>query len=343
MGVRQVVTGICGVQAQDSAAEVLSVRVRTAGLTSGSVDEARTQDRSVVRTWAMRGTMHLVASEDAHWMLSLLGPVMIRKSSRRLREFGLAEDVGAKTVAVLRNVLETEGPLSRAEIAGRLPGKGIPIEGQAIYHLIRLAALDGVVCFGPDQGGEWTYDLLDRWIPAPRSVDDPKAELARGYIQAYGPAGPDDFAAWSGLSLRDSRAAFQGITGELIEVSVEGTPAWIHTGRSGCLGAPEPQPPSVRLLPAFDTYLLGYRERDLGATPAHARRIHPGGGIIRAALMIDGRAAGVWARKRTGRGIAVIVLPFEDLSQEVMPGLEGEAADIGRFLGANAELRIEPT
>ena len=342
LGVRQVVADICGVQAQDTVAEGLSIRVRTAGLTARDVEEARTVHRSVVRTWAMRGTMHLVASEDARWMLSLLGPVMIGKSRRRLRELGLAGDVGAKGVAAVLDLLGSDGPLSRAELAGRLPGEGIPIEGQAIYHLIRLAALEGVVCFGPDQGGEWTYDLLDRWIPAPRSVDDPKAELARGYIQAYGPAGPDDFAAWSGLSLRDSRAAFQGITGELIEVSIDGTPAWIHTSRSGWLAAPEPQLPSVRLLPAFDTYLLGYRDRDLGATPEHARRVHPGGGIIRPALMIDGRAVGVWGRKRTSPGIAVTVSPFGDLSPEVMPALEDEAADIGRFLGADCELRIEP-
>ncbi len=332
---------IGGVQAQDSVAEVLSVRVRTAGLTSCSVDEARTLDRSVVRTWAMRGTLHLMASADVRWMLSLLGPVMIRKSSRRLGELGLAGDDGAKAVAALRGALESYGPMTRAEIADRLSGLDVPVEGQGVYHLVRLAALERIVCLGPDAGGESTYDLLDRWLPASRPVEDPRAELARMYVHAYGPAGPDDLAAWSGLPLRASRAAFEGIVGELVHVSIEGTPAWIPASRADWLHSPSPQAPTVRLLPAFDTYLLGYRERDLGVSPEHVRRVHPGGGIIRPTLMIDGRAAGVWARKRTRRSIVVTVTPFDDLSLEIMPGIEEEAADVGRFLGADAELQVE--
>ena len=331
---------MCGVQAQDPVAEALAIRVRTAGLTARCVEEARTVSRSVVRTWAMRGTMHLVAFEDARWMLSLLGPVMIRRSRRRHKELGLTEDIGARAVGAVREILEAHGSMSREEIAGRLEGKGLPVEGQAIYHIVRLAALEGVVCFGPERGGEGTYDLLDRWLPASSSVDDPLAELARRYVQAYGPAGHDDLAAWSGLSLRDSRAAFQRAADELLEVSVEGSRAWIHVGKEDWLDAPVPQTSAVRLLPAFDTYLLGYRERDLGVPAEYARRIHPGGGIIRPALMIDGRAAGVWSRKRTRRGIAVTVSPFEDLPPEILPALEAEAEDVGRFLGDDAALRV---
>ena len=190
---------MCGVQAQDPVAEALAIRVRTAGLTARCVEEARTVSRSVVRTWAMRGTMHLVAFEDARWMLSLLGPVMIRRSRRRHKELGLTEDTGARAVGAVREILEAHGSMSREEIAGRLAGKGLPVEGQAIYHIVRLAALEGVVCFGPEQGGEGTYDLLDRWLPASSSVDDPLAELARRYVMAYGPAEPEDLATWSGL------------------------------------------------------------------------------------------------------------------------------------------------
>ncbi len=333
---------LCGIQAQDAVAEVLSVRVRTSGLTARSVDEARTVHRSVVRTWAMRGTMHLVASEDAGWLLSLLGPVMIRKSRSRHRELGLTADVGARAVGFVREILEAHGPMSRAEIAGRLSEQDIPVGGQAIHHIVRLAALEGVVCFGPDDGAERTYDLPDRWPPA-RRVDDPLAELARRYLRAYAPAGPDDLAAWSGLPLKDARAAFQRIVGELVEVSVEDSPSWMPASRAGWLDAPGPRIPAVRLLPAFDTYLLGYSERDLGAPEAYARRVHPGGGIIRPTLMIDGRVVGVWARKRTRRGISVTVTPFEDLPPGTHQAVEEEAADVGRFLGADAALSIVGT
>ena len=181
---------ISGVQAQDSVAEVLSVRVRTNGLTALSVDEARTQDRSVVRIWAMRGTLHLVASEDVRWMLALLGPAIIRKSRRRLGELGLAGEAGAKAVAALRNALESHGPMSRAEIVDRLSGKGIPVEGQRAYHLVRRAALEGVVCLGPDAGGESTYDLLDRWLSPSPGVDDPSLSLPAGTSAHTAPPDP---------------------------------------------------------------------------------------------------------------------------------------------------------
>ena len=340
VGVQQVVSDLCGIQAQDAVAGALAIRVRASGLTAPSVNEARTLHRSVVLTWAMRGTMHLVASEDAMWLLRLLGPPMIRKSRRRHGELGLTEEAGSRAVGAVRETLEAHGPMSRAGIARSLAGRGLPVEGQAIYHILRLAALEGVVCFGPEQGDEGTYDLLDRWAPAPRRVDDPLADLARRYVVAYGPASPGDLAAWSGLPLRDSRSAFQGAAGELLEVSIEGSPAWIHASREGWLDAPGPDAPTVRLLPAFDTYLLGYRERDLGVSDEFARRVHPGGGIIRPTLMVDGRAAGVWSRKRTRRGIAVTATMFDDLPPEIHPFLEEEAVDVGRFLGAEAELSI---
>ena len=288
----------------------------------------------------MRGTIHLVASEDAAWLLPLLGPEMIRKSRRRHRELGLTDDIGAKAVDAIQDLLGEHGPMSRAAIASRLALTGIPAKGQATYHLLRLAALKGVVCFGPDNGSEGTYDLISRWPTGGRRVDDPPAELARRHLDAYGPAGPEDLAAWSGLSLKTARAAFERIASELVEVTVNGSPSWILENRADWLDGPQAQALVVRLLPAFDAYLLGYRERDLGAPAEYARRIHPGGGIIRPALMVDGRALGVWTRNRTRRGIVVTVTTFEALPPALLPALENEAADVGRFLGTPAALNV---
>ncbi len=290
----------------------------------------------------MRGTMHLVDSEDAGWLLQLLGPTMIRKSRSRHRELGITDKIGERAVAAMQDMLGRNGPMSRAAIALRLAPMGIPVEGQAIHHLVRLAALEGVVCFGPDNGGEKTYDLLRRWPAADRAVDDPQAELARRYLRAYGPAGPEDMAAWSGLPLKTARAAFDRIDGELIEVVIGGSPSWMLESRAHWLDDTPSDALAVRLLPAFDTYLLGYKDRDLGAPAEYARRIHPGGGIIRPALMVDGRALGTWMRNRRGQRLAITVKAFRDLPAEIIPALEDEAADIGRFLGMPAALSVVP-
>ena len=185
-GVRQVVL-TCAVSRRRTPSPGSWLSASGVRLTARCVEEVRTIHRSVVLTWAMRGTMHLIASEDAGWFLSLLGPVMIRKSRRRHRELGLTEEVGARAVADLRDVLLAHGPMSRAEIAARLSGKGIPVEGQAIYHIVRLAALEGWSASVRTKATKGTYDLLDRWSPAPRRVDDLWLSLPAGTSRHTGP------------------------------------------------------------------------------------------------------------------------------------------------------------
>ncbi|HET7090709.1 MAG TPA: winged helix DNA-binding domain-containing protein [Anaerolineae bacterium] len=338
----QVLKDICGVQAQDAQAAILAVRVRSAGLTASGVERARLQERSVVRTWCMRGTLHLLAAEDVGWLLSLFGPIFANANRRRRAQLGLDDDASAKGVRVIRDALAKQGPLTRAEIAKALARRGIPAEGQATIHLIYLAALQGIVCQGPDRGRQPTHILLKDWIDLEPALpaNAARAELARRYLLAYGPAGPDDLAHWSGLPIGEMRAAWQSIAGELIEVNAAGRPAWMHKRHAAWLGRPAARSPIVRLLPSFDTYLLGYRDRSLALSPEHAKRIHPGGGIIHPALTADGRVLGTWRSQRRRDGIEVIVEPFEALALTVLRGIETEVADLARFLDRKATLSV---
>ena len=341
-GVARAVKDICGVQAQDAAAASLAVRARTAELVAGDVERALVRERSVVRTWAMRYTLHLLAAEDLGWLLPLLEPVFARGSRRRRAALGLDEEVTARGVALLRDVLADEGPLTRAEIVERLGTRGLSLGGQAVPHLVGYAALQGVVCHGPERAGKPTYVLLDDWVdrgPAlPR--EEGLAELARRYLAAYGPAGPEDLAAWSGLPLGDARAGWGRVAGEMLEVEVAGRPAWLPRDRAAWLAELPMGSPVVRLAPSFDPYLLGYRGRELAVAPEHARRIHPGGGLLHPALLVDGRAAGTWRSKRRRGGLDVVVEPFAELAAEARQGLAAEVADVGRFLGGPAALEL---
>jgi hypothetical protein len=334
-----------GVQAQEPSAAALALRVRSSGLTAAEVERARVVERTVVRTWGMRGTLHLLAASDLGWLLPLLGPVFSQGSRRRRLELGLDDETTARGVRLLNDVLTRESPLTRAEIVERVGAQGLHLEGQAAPHLIGQAARARLVCYGPDRDNEPTYVLLSEWVacglPLPR--EEALAELARRYLAAYGPAGPEDLAHWSGLSLADVRAAWRSIADEIIAVEVARHPAGLRKDDAAWLDEPPAEPPAVRLLPSFDTYLLGYRDRNLVVAPEYARHIHPGGGVLHPTLLIGGRAAGTWRIVRRRAALEVAVEPFDTLADALLPLIETEAMDVGRFLDTPATLRILPS
>ncbi|ROP37980.1 DNA glycosylase AlkZ-like family protein [Saccharothrix texasensis] len=285
---------IFALQAQDVPAARLAARARG----------VRSLDGPLVRTWAMRGTLHLLHRDDL-WVVQLLGPTFIAAGRRRREQLGLTDELCARALPALREVL-TE-PVDRAELVRRLAEVGVVLDpgSQAPAHLLAFAANSGVLCRGLDD----TYRLL-RVDCEPRGVD----ELWRRYRRAYGPATPDDFAAWSGLPKRQLE--------DLPEVAASPTrPA-------------EPATPTgvVRMLGHFDTYLLGYRDRSAALAPEHAPLVQTGGGFLTPHVVVDGRVVAVWRRD----GALFTVRPFDDRAER--PDVAEEVADLGRFLDVDARL-----
>jgi len=343
MSVAQVVKDMGGIQAQEAPAAALAIRARSSRLVEADVEQARVQERTIIRTWLLRGTLHLVATEDLGWLLPLLGPLFIAGGRRRRAELGLDEDTCARGIHIMRNVLAKQGPLTRAELIEQLATHGLRLEGQARPHLLGRAALEGIICLGPDRDAEPTYVLLSDWVDQghqdqPLSEVAAHAELTRRYLGAYGPATPQDQATWSGMPLSQTRVAWHNIADQLLEVEVCGAPSWMLKTRAAWLDEPPATPPIVRLLPRFDIYWLGYQDRDLIVSRQYAKRINAGGGILHPALLVDGRAAGTWKSKRQKNRLDVLVEPFEQLAPGVQPGLEAEVADLARFLEVQARL-----
>ncbi|MCE6993523.1 winged helix DNA-binding domain-containing protein [Saccharothrix sp. S26] len=276
---------VLALQAQDVPAARLAARARG----------VRSLDGPLVRTWAMRGTLHLLHEDDL-WVVDLLGPTFIAAGRRRREQLGLTDELCERALPALREVL-TE-PVERAELVRRLADVGIVLDpkSQAPAHLLAFAANSGVLCRGLDD----TYRLL-RIECEPRDV----VELWRRYRRAYGPATPDDFAAWSGLPKRQ----------------LEGLPEV----------ADEPAEPTgaVRMLGHFDTYLLGYRDRAAVLSAEHAPLVQTGGGFLTPHVVVDGRVVAVWRRD----GPTITVRPFGE-----RPHLADEVADLGRFLDVDARL-----
>jgi hypothetical protein len=355
--VAEVVRALGGLQAQDTPASRLAVRPRSTGLDADAVRRACNQDRSVVRTWVMRGTLHLVAAEDAGWLVGLLGPALAAAGRRRRLQLGLDDRLLGRAMEALPAVL-AGGPLSRAELVRALAAKGVRIDaaGQAPAHLVGYAALTGLVCRGPDlDGDEASYVLMEDWAgrggPGDRpggppvnrgremGPEDALAELARRYLGGHGPAAPEDLAAWSGLAAGRARRAFDLIAGELAEVELDGRRLWAP--KVARVARVRAKGPVVRLLGRFDDYLLGWRDRDLVLDPRFARRIQAGGGWIHPAVVVDGRVAGTWRTRRAAGRLEVAVEPFRRLPAGARPGLEAEAADLARFVGAETVLRLD--
>lgn len=322
------------VQAQDLPAALLSFRPRSARLTERDVEHTLYGDRSIVRTWCLRGTLHILPAQDARWLVPLLGPRYIRLGQRRLRQLGWDEDRVAVGLRLLEKALAGNA-MTRGEIVALLEQHSLPSEGQAPIHLLYRAAMEGILCYGPKKGNEQVFVHRDEWLGGlrPLSREEALAELTMRYLAAYGPAGPEDMVSWSGLPLTDARSAFDSIRDRIIEVEAGERVYWLAESRAHHLEEVAPTGHSAHLLPRFDTYMLGYRDRDLVVEPSYARKVHPGGGIIRSVLLVNGVAAATWSIRRKKSKLDVVVEPFADLPKNILPVVEAEAADVGRFLG----------
>jgi hypothetical protein len=316
-----------GIQAQDLRAGRLGFRARSARLRAADVDRARTEERSIVRTWAMRSTMHMLAAEDADWMLPLFDPTLAADSRRRLAQLGLDARAQERALEAIREALSSDGYLGRSELVERLGRVGIEIDAARRVHLFRLATATQLAILGPDRGAQTLLALRSEWLGEPGDHDRDAAlsELARRYFRAFGPATEADFAGWSGLPLRDVRSGVRAITSELAEVAVGDERAcMLKRARRARRGV-------VRLMPAWDNYLMGHRDRDFVASPDVWPRIMPGGGLIRPTILIDGVAVGTWGMRRKGGAVEVEVSPFGSVDADVGEAIRGEVEDIQRF------------
>ena len=289
------------------------------------------EERSIVRTWAMRSTMHLLATEDVGWLLPLFDAGLAADSRRRLGQLGLDATAQDKALDEIRRALEAHGYLGRSELVERLGRVGIEIDAARRVHLFRLATGEGLAILGPDRGSETLLALAHEWIGERRSHDRDAAvtELTRRYLRAFGPATEADFAGWSGLPLRDVRAGLERVGSELAEVRLGEHRAWtLRAARR------RPRRRMVRLLPAWDNYLMGHRDRDFIAGPERWPTVMPGGGLIRPTTLVDGVAVGTWSMRLKGGRIEVEVDPFEELDDETMAAVREEIQDIQRFEGA---------
>lgn len=328
----EVADRLLAVQAQDPRGVRLAVRARTSGLRSADVDRSLGVDRSVVITWLNRGTLHLVCTADYWWLHTLTTPPLLAGSARRLAQEGVTPDQADTGVRVVRRELSRHGPRTRPQLRDAVAAAGVPVERQALIHVLYLASLRGEIVRGPMIGREQAYVGVRDWLgeaPKPLDHDDAVAELARRYLIGHGPASDRDLAKWAGLPLRDARRGL-ALIAPVLEQRDDGLVDLRE--RRPAAGLPPP-----RLLGAFEPLLLGWTSREpiLGA---NEQALVTDNGLFRAFALVGGRAMATWSmRSRSGRlrPEDVSLAPFGRLTAAQRRALEADAADVVRFLGGD--------
>jgi hypothetical protein len=311
---------LLAIQGQDPRGARLAVRARTKGLTAADVDRALTVDRSLLITWLNRGTLHLVRSEDYPWLHALTTPPLLTSNARRLAQLGVEPSAADRGVAVIESSLAEEGPLTSKQLRERLQAAKVRAEGQALAHVVGLAALRGILVRGPMMGKQHADALARDWLGNTRPVDRDKAlaELARRYLVGHGPAGDRDLAKWAGLPLRDVRAGLTAISHELEQRGA----GLVHLKKA----PPAAKLPPPRLLGAFDPVLLGWTSRQ-DIVGSHGREIADNG-LFRPFALVRGKAVGTWSLQ----GGNVVLAPFDLLTRADAAALDTDAAAVTHFL-----------
>src|SRR5690349_14605245 len=204
----EVARRLLAIQAQDPRGARLAIRARSARLSASDVDSALTRRRSLIVTWLNRGTLHLVRAEDYWWLHPLTTPQLRTGNSRRLAQEGVPPEDAERAVAVVRAVLAADGPLTRAQLRGRVAAAGVRTEGQAMVHILALASIRGLIVRGPVAGRDQAFVLARDWLGAPPPALGREAalgELARRYLAGHAPAADRDLARWAGIGLAGAR------------------------------------------------------------------------------------------------------------------------------------------
>ena len=353
----QVAGDMAGAQAQLLSAAQISLWARTRDLSVDDVEMALWRDRTLVKSWCIRGALHLIPSRDF--------AVFVRGSARRnarstawLVRAGISLDAVDRLVGAMRDVLDR--PLTRAEIAERISASlgiktvkksgrgwggssnatGFRIAGTVLSldGIVFLACLRGFACFGPAHGAEATFVRPEKWIPDWRDLPGEKAELEllRRYLRAHGPATVRDFALWTYMTAADARDVWARLEDELAPVDVGGRVGWVLRDDLRALQRAEFDGPVVRLLPYFDSLLLGLKDKSHLVDAAHYKRVYRPQGWLSPVVLVDGRVVGVWSHERNGARLSVRVIQFSKASPAVRTRIRDEAEDLGRFLHAQA-------
>lgn len=281
-------------QAQDFAGAKWSIALRLPGATDASIEQA-IADRSIIRITTLRGTLHYVSPDDIRWMQDLISERIMKSFAGNFKRDGLDKTLFTKGRKLIAELLKDGKQLTRLEIKAAMEKKKLPVTGNCINYQLYYACLTKLICLGPRRNKEFTYTLLDEWVPRKENKllrEEALAVLAKRYFESRGPATVNDFANWAGLTIADAKQGLSSVSGTLISETYNAVTYWM----SNQLPAIKPSS-AIYLLPGFDEYLLSYKDRSLALDAQYAKEITgTGNGILSGTIISNGRVSGTWKR-----------------------------------------------
>lgn len=331
----EVATHMLAMQGQDFPAVMWALGVRSADSTLTDVHRAFNSGE-IVRGWPMRGTLHLTAARDLPWLLSLTADRIVQGAAKRRELLGIDLDYLERVRLVAVTALGGGKSMTRAEFTELMETHGFQTANNSSYHFIWHLSITGTLCWGPVDGKEQRLVLQDEWITDAPLLEREEAlgELARRYFTSHGPSTVKDLAWWAGLPTGDVKIGLASAGDALTEVVFAGKP---HFVAGSVLDSPVAKgSKNLLALPAFDEWLLGYRDRSAVLPAEFADRIVPGNnGIFQPTIVDNGGVVGTWKRATTKKGVKVTPIPFVDLSPAQAKAFTTSAATYARFLGTD--------
>lgn len=315
-------------QAQEHAHSKWGIGVRLPGSTDAAIEKA-IHNKTIIRTTVFRGTLHLVAAADVRWMLQLIAPSIKARMGSMMRKLEMDEALLQKTSQHIAKALQGGNHLTRKELIILLEEKGINTDDHRMNHIIYHAAVNGIICNGPLSGKQFTYTLLDEWLPGTTTFDKQTSlvTLAKRYFISHGPATLADFAQWAGLSVTDANAGLEGAQSALKSLEVNNTTYWMAPGKK------QTPPDTALLLPAFDEYFIGYKDRSTLIDMQFAKKVMTINGIFNPLMVSNGQITGTWKRTFKKDSVAIVTDPFKPLKKAGLKAFEPAAQQYADFLG----------
>ncbi|AXJ08336.1 winged helix DNA-binding domain-containing protein [Arthrobacter sp. PM3] len=333
------VRGMTAMQAQDLPSVLWALGQRVPG--SGAQDIRGALDRGeIVRSWPMRGTLHVLAPEDLGWVLGITSGRMVQSAAGRHRQLGIMAADVELCAEIALGLVAGGGAASREALFAAFEAAGQGTRSQRGIHLLWRLCQGRWLVPGPVAGQQQLFAAFDDWITGSRSLDreEGTAEWLLRYFRSHGPATERDFSWWSGIPLTETRAALARVSDRLTELKFGGTSYWLAPETAALLDHGVPGQRTVLALPGFDEFLLGYADRSLVLPPEHAEKIVPGGnGVFRKTIVAGGAVIGTWAAPAGGRRAGVVPEPFDavnGLRPAAQKSFGLQAAKYRRYLGS---------
>jgi hypothetical protein len=332
---KEIVSWMGAMQAQDYAMAKWAIGTRLLNATGASVEDAIDKGE-VIRTHVMRPTWHFVTAEDIYWMLELTAPQI--KSSMKSRHTGLelTKEVVAQGNKLIENVIAKEKNVTREQIAKVFENSNIRTDDNRLAHFLILAELDGIICSGQIIDNKPSYALLNERVPHKKNLtrEESLAELAKRYFKSHCPATINDFAWWSGLPFKDVRQGLELVKKDFVFEAYGDQKYWMTPSFTTFRRDKQ----SIHLLPAYDEFLIGYRDRSAALTVIDKNKTVSVNGIFYPIIITDGQVAGLSKKKTVKDKMMIEIILFRESNHGFESLIGKEVSDYGRFLNKATEI-----